>query len=315
MPFAASTSTLSESWDIFLTREPSTVDQLSQDLDQIARELHALIADFGGPYLWNKPDTYGSVIVLTPHPYAWPPLEEEGQQRQTKILAEVKHTMAVLELLCRDVAANRMQEVRRAEQRLRAVAEREETGLASAPAADAQVTASVDTLKAVLGALYHHSSEAFVFVPDTNALYAAPALERWTFPGVGSFTLVLTPSVVADLDRHKIEHRVPAVQEKAKRLIGQIKEYRRRGRLTEGVAILKGQITLRALATEPRAADMLPWLDPANDDDRIIASTFELMRQYPRARVTLVTADVNLQNKAELSRLPFVEPPALHPTT
>jgi hypothetical protein len=29
--------------------------------------------------------------------------------------------------------------------------------------------------------------------------------------------------------------------------------------------------------------------------------------------VTLVTAEINLQNKAELPRLPFVEPPALTP--
>jgi hypothetical protein len=295
--------------------EQSTVEQLAEDFDQIAHDLHALIADFGGPYLWNTPDPFSSVVIVSFHPYAWPPLDEAGQQRQTKIVAALRHATAVLDLLCRDVASNRMQPARDGAQRLTAIVEREETGLQSAEAAHAQVDSAVSALKAVLGALYHHPSEPSVFVPDTNALYAAPALEAWSFAGTPSFTLVLTPAVVADLDRHKVEHRVPDVREKAKRLIGAIKEYRRRGRLTEGVPVVKGRITLRALATEPRPADMLPWLDPANDDDRIIASTFELMRQHPRARVTLVTADVNLQNKAELSRLPFVEPPVLDPTT
>lgn len=295
--------------------EQSTVEQLSEDLDQIARDLRGLIADFGGPVLWNKPDPYSPVVFITLHPYAWPPLDEAGQQRQTKVLAALKHVLAVLELLCRDVASNRMHEAREAAKRLVAIAEREETGLESADAARARVDSDVSTLKALLGAVYHHPSEASVFVPDTNALYAAPSLETWSFPGTPAFTLVLTPAVLADLDRHKIEHRVPEVREKAKRLIGLVKEYRRRGRLTEGVPVVKGRITLRTLAVEPRASDMLPWLDPANDDDRIIASTFELMRHHPRARITLVTADINLQNKAELSRLPFVEPPVLRPTT
>lgn len=293
--------------------EKTTVEQLQDDLDYIADELHSLIADFGPPYLWNTPDPH--VVIITPTPYAWSPLDAVGQQRQTKLLGALKYTMAVLELLCRDVASNRMQEARRAEERLRAVVERVETGLWSAQAANDQVTAATDTLKALLGALHHHTSDAFVFVPDTNALYAATSLDKWSFEGVTSFTLVLTPAVLADLDRHKVEHRVTEVRDKAKRVIKQIKEYRRRGRLTEGVPVVKDRITLRALATEPREADMLPWLDPANDDDRIIASTFELMRQHPRARVTLVTADVNLQNKAELSRVPFVEPPEVEQTS
>jgi hypothetical protein len=55
--------------------------------------------------------------------------------------------------------------------------------------------------------------------------------------------------------------------------------------------------------------ESLTWLDPTNRDDQFIASTIEVIRQNPRSRVTIVTRDINLQNKAELARLPFVEPP------
>jgi predicted ribonuclease YlaK len=36
---------------------------------------------------------------------------------------------------------------------------------------------------------------------------------------------------------------------------------------------------------------------------------FELQREHPTAAVVLVTGDANMQTKAELARLPFVEPP------
>jgi predicted ribonuclease YlaK len=66
---------------------------------------------------------------------------------------------------------------------------------------------------------------------------------------------------------------------------------------------------VKTTAIEPRVADSLPWLDPSNRDDRIIASLVEAVRQHPRSPVVLVTRDVNLQNKAAFAGLPFVEPP------
>ena len=53
----------------------------------------------------------------------------------------------------------------------------------------------------------------------------------------------------------------------------------------------------------------LEWLDPTSGDDRIIAGVIDAMRRFPRSTVVLVTADVNLQNKAAFASLPFVEPP------
>jgi predicted ribonuclease YlaK len=65
----------------------------------------------------------------------------------------------------------------------------------------------------------------------------------------------------------------------------------------------------QALAVEPKFEETLPWLDPVNNDDRILASMIEVMRRYPRSLVALVTRDINLQNKAEFARVVFIEPP------
>ena len=49
------------------------------------------------------------------------------------------------------------------------------------------------------------------------------------------------------------------------------------------------------------------WLDPSNADDRLMATFIEVMRRNPRSAVVLVTRDLNLQNKMEFARLPFIE--------
>jgi hypothetical protein len=63
-----------------------------------------------------------------------------------------------------------------------------------------------------------------------------------------------------------------------------------------------------AIPVEPKTSDSLPWLDPTNLDDRLLASVIEVMRLNAHASVIVVTRDVNLQNKLEFARVPFVSP-------
>ena len=164
--------------------------------------------------------------------------------------------------------------------------------------------------------LYDGSSGASIYVPDTNALLFNPDLDRWRFGGE-RFTLVLTPLVLSELDELKMRSRYPDVAAKADGLVTRIKGYRERGGgdLAAGVTLRKNVSTLRAIAPEPRMDRSLPWLDPANGDDRLIAAIIEIMRQHVRSPVTLVTRDLNLQNKAAHAAIPYVEaPPPAAPT-
>ncbi|MPZ99487.1 MAG: hypothetical protein GEU80_09170 [Dehalococcoidia bacterium] len=52
-----------------------------------------------------------------------------------------------------------------------------------------------------------------------------------------------------------------------------------------------------------------PWLDAQNNDDRIVATAFEISRVNARTPVILVTRDLNLQNKMAYAAMPFAEPP------
>ena len=115
--------------------------------------------------------------------------------------------------------------------------------------------------------------------------------------------------MLSELDLLKINHRNENVRKKAETIIRKIKEFRRRGKLTEIVTVVKNKIMIQAMAIEPDMKTTLQWLDPDNNDDRILAGVIEIMRVRPRSLVTAVSRDINFQNKAEFAAVPYEEPP------
>ena len=169
---------------------------------------------------------------------------------------------------------------------------------------------SLDEIQEVIDSLYSNE-EGVLLLPDTNALLYNHELNKWRYSEYECFTMILVPSVLSELDKHKVDHRNEEVRKKAESLIRQIKEFRRRGNLAEGVAIVTDRIYIKAIATEPKLEQMLPWLDVNNEDDRFIASVLECMRSNTRSALCIVTRDINMQNKCEYSYLSYVEPPEL----
>ena len=96
--------------------------------------------------------------------------------------------------------------------------------------------------------------------------------------------MILLPTVLKELDKLKITSRED-FRKKVDGLITRIKGYRGRGQLNEGVTLGKGVSTLRSVATEPNMAATLPWLDAANDDDRLLSRNFDPLeiRVQPRS--------------------------------
>jgi hypothetical protein len=181
---------------------------------------------------------------------------------------------------------------------------------------ESSIAQAIDTLKKSfikimneLSQLYPYNDPRPIVIPDTNALYYNTEIEKWYFNDFNKFSIALTPSVLKDLDKHKIEHKNDSVRLKAIKLINMIKEYRRRGKLTDGVIIRKDFIDLRSIAIEPDFSKTLKWLDEKNEDDRLIAEAFEIMRSNCSRPAYIVTADINLQNKCEVADFSFIEPP------
>jgi len=239
----------------------------------------------------------------------WGELPLEVRPLQSKILEDYRRYHEMIRTLTRGIAKGSQREFAQAHALVvKHVEQQIATWSKSVADAQTETLGAIDEMQGLLDHLYSPQGEVLI-VPDTNALILGAPLEQWSFDWCDAFTLVLTPTVLAELDELKIAHRNPEVRTKAERIIRQIKEYGRRGNLRSGVPIVTGRIKARSIAVEPKLDESLSWLDPTNNDDRLLASTIEIIRQNVRSVVVLVTADINLQNKSTHARLPAVEPP------
>jgi len=240
----------------------------------------------------------------------WGELDVDARRIQTRVLEEYGRLHDTMTVVLRGLSPDALSELESANETIREILEQSKLSwIDSVDEARTRANQALDTQAALLERLHDRGGGADVFVPDTNALLHYPDLERWEFEGSLESELVLCPSVLVELDELKVNHRNADVRAKAEGLITRIKGYRARGQLTQGVPLRKPTSKIRALGTEPRMSESLPWLDAANRDDRFLASAIEIMRQHPRSAVTIVTRDINLQSKAELASIPFVEPP------
>ena len=242
--------------------------------------------------------------------YLWQPLSVDGARIQSKLRDDYSrfHALVVCLLRTQGAASERILE-RTDGTATKVINQQGRTYITSVEDARKRFDAAIDEQVGLLTALYDGAEGEHVYVSDTNGLLYNPQLEDWHFDGSPQFVLLLMPTVLSELDHLKVTGRVESVRDKAQRLVRQMMEYRRRGNLFEGVVLRKGSHRLRTMAVEPDFEHSLPWLDPENNDDRLLAGFIEVMRQHPRCPVTLVTGDINLTNKADYARIPCVPPP------
>jgi len=281
----------------FMNKLQDFSKSIQEDLKKLLLEYSTLVYD--------DPDTDG-ICFLMSGKYCWQELPLEGKRLQSKILDEFSKYKDIVENLIDKGNLSKLKQNYKTfedsiQQKYMSFYKTTQEAFEKATNAFSEIDQLLDSL--------HSSNDCYLMVVDTNALLINPKIEGWCFDGIGSFTIVLTPTILSELDELKVNHRNVDVREKSKKLINQIKEYSRRGSLLDGVNIKKNNITLKSIAVEPNFQNTLPWLDKNNNDDRFIASVFEIIKNNIRSAVYVVTADINMQNKAEFSCLPFLEPP------
>jgi hypothetical protein len=290
----------------------TVLDNLRMEATRLRHILEELLAH-SSIKRWHDPNT--SEFGYMGGHFRWEPLDDEGRQAQAKSLEEYRRFYSVVSTLLREQPEDTLGTLEETNTTILELIQQQTPLYTADPNShfDGALKA-IDSQIGLLDRLHGHGDRKPVFVPDTNALIFNPAIEEWRFDGVAQFTILLTPPVLAELDSLKVNHRVEAVRDKSEKVIRQLKEYRRRagaagGRLADGVTLVNGLSDIVAIATEPKMDASLPWLDPANKDDQILAAVIEVMRMRPRSPVLLVTRDINLQNKAEFANVQFVEPP------
>ncbi len=289
----------------------SLSDLLAEDAATLNDDIESLMAMSG----LHPAREYDSIVVINPSGnHWWDELSIEGRRLQSKILSDYGQYRDLVRVLIQGLTKDGTRAFETADDTvIKHVEQQRATWCESVADARRETLKAIDSMQGLLDRLYSSEGEVLV-IPDTNALILGAPLEQWSLDWCKKFTVVLTPTVLAELDDLKMAHRIPDVRTKAERIIRQIKEYARRGDLRSGVPVVTGRINVCSIAVEPNVDESLPWLDAANNDDRIIASTIEIIRQHVRSVVVLVTADINLQNKSQHARIPTAEPPKLEVT-
>jgi len=285
-------------------------DNLIEMSEDIQNLLNDLLMNYSSIYNVNKPGD--SIVLISPSgDYAYEKLTEQGRQVQAELLEKYHRFYELVNVLLRNQPKDTLVELSKVNKiLLNTIEQNNKTWCKNTTEALDKAVQALKMQCKFLNRLYDPFEGEVIFVPDTNALIYNPNLESWTFLECPQFSLFLLPTVLSELDLLKINHRNVEVRNKSESLIRRIKEYRRRGKLTTGVTVVKGRIKIQSIAIEPDMNTSLPWLDPDNKDDRILAGVIEVMRARPRSIVKAVSRDINFQNKAEFANIPFEEPPA-----
>lgn len=249
-------------------------------------------------------------FILAVAPYHWGQTDEHQKCLQLELMKAYNSWFEHFCLLFHDVTPEIKRQIKNTNEYARSWIERNGSFSPSPTIQDSKIefTRRIQTFYDLIHLLDGSNEDDLILIPDTNALIIAPDISKYSeFIGQTKYTIIIVPTVTRELDELKRNHRNIELKNKVDSVIKRLKGYRQQGNLLTGVTVNK-TITIKMVPTEPKFNTTLQWLDPTNSDDRIIASVLELQRAYPSNKIVLVTNDLNLQNKAEMAKLPIVDP-------
>ena len=157
-----------------------------------------------------------------------------------------------------------------------------------------------------------NSSVVYCFL-DTNILIHFHTFDEveWLKVVCGSqVVLTLAPIVVKELNQQKNDTGNEWMHKRARTLVSKLKKLLAQQKSTEPVEI-KSNIAIIDIPNEPMVDWQTLGLDPAVNDDRLIASIIKFKEQQPSNRVVLVTDDFLAQRKAISAQIEVIDPEGL----
>ena len=286
------------------------LENIKNKANDIKSLLTKLLINYSNIYRFNN-NNYGKVFYLSLNgEYFFKELTTEGKRIQSDLLNNYSHYCSTLRTLLNEQVTLTINEFDKINKEILIIIQQNQhIHYKNKEEANNKAIELIDEQLNLIFELYNISSKIDIYLPDTNALLLNQDLTKWRFKCSTQFVILLTPTILSELDKLKIEHRNEDVREKANKIIKQIKGFRQRGSLINGVNLVNNISTLKSIATEPDFSNTLQWLDFNNNDDRFIASYFEVLKSYPNSNIFVVTSDINLQNKLEFSLIPYVESP------
>ena len=283
---------------------PSIATRLQSDLDALTDRIADLIREM--PVERHR--KHAGIVFLAPT-YYWGKMSLEQLNCQISIKRDYEEWIDIFNSVFANAPDHLDRSVAKADNRLRQWIELKSNWSISYDRAanEEGLRADAKAFYDMLAILDANGPTATMLIPDTNAIVSQPSPSQYmSIAGNDTFIFLLLPTVLAELDALKINHRNDDFRKKVTKVITRIKGWRNQGSLREGVKVDR-TISVKAVASEPKMGNSLPWLDNSNRDDRIIASVLEVQSSHPNARIILITGDVNLANKADVARIETAE--------
>jgi hypothetical protein len=284
------------------------IDHLISGLDTIKQSTFELLDS--SRIIYRERDRHSSLIILASE-YYWDEPTEKERLLQISIKKVYGHWIETFRLFTENLPDESKKKIEEIDKLIINWLEKKNEWGASVPStipkAKSILESEMQFLYQILELYAKIGKRQMILVPDTNALIQEPEPKTYrTLAGEKSITIVFLPTVLSELDGLKVKSSNPNFQKKVKSVISRLKGYRRQGNMLEGVTVEK-TITLKMIASEPNFEKTFSWLDKENNDDRIVASTLEIQKENPSSVVCIVTSDINLQNKAEMARLSYLD--------
>ena len=148
-----------------------------------------------------------------------------------------------------------------------------------------------------------------IFIIDTSAIVDCPDVSQMSkLINVITATFIFPSTTISELDNLKTGKKDENFRRKLTTAINNLSEMTKMGNILDGIGLPNG-IIVKMLAAEPDFSTLPQWLDPSINDDRIVASAIELQRNSPKSIITILTNDINMQNKGSLAGIPVMKVP------
>lgn len=198
----------------------------------------------------NDPDS--AVFFVTPSHY-WGETDERQKLLQMQLVKEYAAWIEHFRLLFRDASQEVDRQINEIHKFVTTWIEKESSWDVPGTIQEAKSVFrdKVHVFHELIDLLETSDKHELVLVPDTNALIAEPDLSHYAVTvGQSKYTVVIVPTVLAELDKLKVAHREQDFRDKVNSVIRRIKGLRNQGSLLAGVTVNK-TVVVRMAATEP----------------------------------------------------------------
>ena len=196
-------------------------EQVNITTGEIKILFHELLMEHSKLYCSNPPN---SGIFDFSGDHSWNELGKDGKQIQSKLKDKYTIYYEILKVLIKNQPQTAIKKFEDANKiMVEAIEQNGATWNKNTNEVLGNISAALSTFSNLIDDLYSHNNK-YLLVPDTNAFLSNPNFEKWVFKEFSTFSIILTPTILSELDYHKINHRNEDVRKKSKTIINKIKQ-------------------------------------------------------------------------------------------